>query len=271
MSLFLGLARGLHMAAYLVTFGSLFFSAVFAPVPKRLAWGAAALAVAAGVVWFLLQTADFAAPQNWSEEVAAIPIVAGETRFGTLLLLRLGILALAMGGFALGRTRLAAVLSGAGVLAESWLGHGAAMGGPVGDALFAGSLVHVAAAALWLGTLPALWLAVGEPVAPALLRRYALLGRACMTALLATAALYTVLLIGSVGAVLTTAYGLVALLKFLLMGGLILVALRAPRLSRGHPRRVVGAEIALGLALLLAAGVLLELQPPAMANMVTPE
>jgi len=269
--LVLGGVRGLHMAAYLAAFGSLLFGAVFAPVPRRLAWGFALVALVAGAAWFLLQTADFASPQSWGDEVAAFPIVAAQTRFGLLLLARLGLLALAMGGFARGWTRLAAIVAGAGVLAEAWLGHGAAMGGVEGDALFAASVVHLAAAGAWLGTLPALWVALGRSPDVALLRRYSLMGRSCMAVLLATAALYSVLLIGSVGAAFTTAYGLVALGKFLLLAALILLVFRAPRLRRATPRRVVAAEIALGLAVLLAAGVLLELEPPAMAGMVSPE
>jgi putative copper resistance protein D len=272
----LGLVRGMHIAGYIVAFGTLLFSTFFAPVPRRLAWVGFFLALLSGVVWFVLQTAAFAAPTGWADEVAAFPIVATQTRFGMLLIVRMVLLFLALLLFHRGKRRRAVAIAGLGVLAEAWLGHGAAMlGGTDGNELFAASVVHLGAAGMWLGTLPALWLVLGFHPEPArLARRYSLLGMVCVAALLATAALNYLLLIGSVRALFTTAYGLTALAKIALFAALLALAARnkfglTPLLPPSRPtlRRAVLLELALGFLLLLAAGVLLEQEPPTMANM----
>lgn len=270
-----GFCRGLHLAGYFCAFGAALFGALLA-WPKglrRLAWGGFALALVGGAAWFWLQTADFAGAGDPATVLATLPLVAGYTRFGWLTLARLGVLLLAMLCAQARRWRLAAGLSGLGVLAQSWLGHGAAMGGGEGDALFCVSLLHVAAAAAWLGTLPALALGLRADDAPqALARRYSRLGMACVTLLLGTALVQYLLLIGKFSALFTTGYGLAALVKLVLFAGMLGLAARnryllTPALpaSRGAFLRATLLETALGLALLMAAGVLMQLAPAAMA------
>jgi putative copper resistance protein D len=277
-----GLCRGLHMAGTFGVFGTLLLAATLLhgenlPGLKRLAWSALALALLAGAAWFLLQTADFAAAQRWSDIAAAAPIVAQDTRFGTLLLARSAALLLATLIFQGGYPRPAALLALAASLAESWLGHGGAMTGTIGLVLLLASLAHLASGAVWLGALPALHLGVrrlAPPAAARLARKFSPLGVACVVALLLTAGVQSYLLIGTPSALLTTPYGLTALVKCLLLAGLIALAAQnrtrlTPRLpaTRAQLLRNINLELALGFAVLLAAGLILQLQPPAMAAM----
>ncbi|MBU6449396.1 MAG: CopD family protein [Rhodospirillales bacterium] len=272
-----GLSRGLHLAGYFSAFGAALFGAVIMPVPglRRLAWGGFAVAVLGGAAWFWLQTADFASARSPSAVLAALPLVAEYTRFGWLTLARLALLLLAVLCAQGRRWRLAAALAGLGVLGESWLGHGAAMTGMEGWFLFACSLAHIGAAAAWLGTLPALALGLCSGVSPMVLaQRYSRLGMLCVAAILVTAFLQYLLLIGRVSAFFNTGYGEAALLKLVLFAALLTLAARnrwrlTPALpaSRAALLRAILWETALGVLVLLAAGVLMQLSPPVMAAM----
>lgn len=242
------------------------------PGLKRMAWAGFALALLAGAGWLLLQTAYFAGTTTPSEILSAVPLVLRDTRFGMVLSGRMAALLLAAVLFQCNRPRLAALLAFGGVVAQAWLGHGAAAGGREGDILLVISILHLAAAALWLGTLPALLLATARLADPtSLARRYFPLGAGCVVALLLTALVQYLLLIGSPAALFTSGYGAVALVKIILLALLIAVAARnrlglVPALpaTRRALLRAIGAEMLLGLFALLAAGILLQMAPPAM-------
>lgn len=270
-----GVCRGLHLAGYFCAFGTALFGAVLARMPglRRLAWAGFVVALLGGAGWFWLQTADFASAGNPVAVLAALPLVAGYTRFGWLTLARMGLLLLAMLCMQRRHWRLATVLTGIGVLGQAWLGHGAAMGGAEGWLLFGCSLAHIGAGAAWLGTLPALALGLKVSENPrALAEAYSRLGLVCVAMILATAFLQYLFLIGRVSAFFTTAYGAAALAKLVLFAGLLVLAGRnrfrlTPKLpaSRAAMGRAVALEMGLGFAVLLAAGVLMQLAPPAMA------
>ncbi len=269
-----GVCRGLHLAGYFCAFGTALYGALFGqPLGlRRLGWGGFGLALLGGAAWFWLQTADFASTSNPASVLAALPLVAGYTRFGWLTLARMGVLLLAMLCAQNRCWKLAAMLSGIGVLGESWLGHGAAMSGTKGWLLFGCSLAHIGAAAAWLGTLPALALGLRLSQNPrALAENYSRLGLVCVGAILATAFLQYLFLIGRVSAFFTTAYGAMALVKLLIFSVLLALAARnrnrlTPALpaSRAALGRAIAWEIGLGMAVLLVAGVLMQLAPPAM-------
>jgi putative copper resistance protein D len=277
-----GVCRGLHLAGYFSVFGTAIMSATLlhgrlVPRLRRLAWGGFVLALAAGAAWFLLQTAYFASAQSWAGTLTAIPIVVQDTRFGPLLLGRMAALLLAMLLFHTGWERLAALLMLGGVLAQAWLGHGGAMSGPEGDVLLASAMLHLAGAALWLGTLPALWLGLrclpGDE-AMRLARRFSPLGMTSVAMLAGTAVMQFVLLIGEVGALFASPYGALASAKIVALAVLLGLAARNKfRLTPGLPDsrstlcRTIMLEISLGLAILLTAGLLLQLEPPAMTSM----
>lgn len=275
-----GACRGLHLAGYFSAFG-----AMFLPVGllggervhglKHLAWAGFGLALLAGAAWFLLQTAYFASAQNIADVITAAPLVAFHTRFGGLLLGRLALLLLAVLLLHGKQQRVAALLGFGGVVAEAWLGHGGAMIGGEGDVLLGTAILHLAAAALWLGTLPALLLAIARLPNPGpLARRYSPLGMACVAVLLLTALVQYILLIGRPAALFNSGYGALALVKMLLLALLIGLAARnrqrlVPALPSSRPVLLwsIGAEMLLGLLVLVAAGILLQLAPPAMASM----
>lgn len=277
-----GILRGLHIAGSFSAFGTMFLSATLLrrqPVPnlKPLAWASLGLALLAGLGWFLLQTADFASAQNFGDVLAAIPIVAQDTRFGILLLSRCAVLILATCCFQAGWPRIAALIAFGTVIAESWLGHGGAMSGTIGTLLLITSIAHLSAAASWLGTLPALYLAIKRGpanIVQNLAKKYSILGITCVATLIVTGAINYWFLIGRPAALVTSAYGLTASVKTLLLFGLIILATLnrtrfTPRLPSTSPNllRSINLEIALGLLILLAAGLILQLEPPAMAMM----
>jgi copper resistance protein D len=280
--LLLGGFRGLHIAGSFCAFGTMFLSATLLtgknpPGVKRLAWACLGLAFLAGVGWFFLQTTDFASAQNFGDVLAAIPIVTQDTRFGGVLLGRCAALFLATCCFQADWPRFAALIAAGTVIAESWLGHGGAMSGTIGTVLFITSIAHLSAAAAWLGTLPALRLALKRlppEAAQNLAQNYSPLGIACVVTLIVTAAVQYVLLIGRPAALVTSAYGLTASVKILLLLGLIALATLnrtrfTPTLPQTRPQLLqsINAEIALGLLAFLAAGLILQLEPPAMALM----
>jgi copper resistance protein D len=275
-----GACRGLHLAGYFGAFGAMFLPTALlrgriVPGLKRLAWAGFGLALLAGAAWFLLQTANFASAQSFADVIDTTPIVAQDTFFGRLLLTRLAALLLAVLLFQCSQQRLAVILGFTGVVAEAWLGHGGAMTGGEGDVLLETSILHIAAAALWLGTLPALFAAIAVLDDPApLARRYSLLGMGCVAVLLFTALIQYVLLIARPAAFFSSAYGAMALLKILLLAALVALAGRnrmrlVPALPTARPvfLQAICAEIFLGLLVLVAAGILLQLEPPAMAAM----
>jgi copper resistance protein D len=275
-----GLCRGLHLAGYFTSFGAMFLPAILwrgAEIKglKPLAWAALGLALFAGIAWLLLQAAYFASAQDFADTIAAIPAVLQYTRFGNLLLVRMALLLLAVLLFQSNQPRLAALLAFSGVLAQAWLGHGGAMTGREGDVLLVTAILHLASAALWLGTLPALLIAVAKLPDPTVLaRRYSPLGMGCVATILLTALVQYAMLIARPTALLTSGYGALALAKIFMLALLIAIAARnrlrlTPTLpaSRKALRHAIGGEIALGLLVLIAAGTLLQLAPPAMASM----
>jgi putative copper resistance protein D len=244
---------------------------------RSIAFASLALALIAGAAWFLLQTADFASATSLSDVISALPIVARDTRFGALLLGRCAALLAATACLHLNWPRPAALIAGGAIIAESWLGHGGAMTGPIGAILLVTSIAHLAAGAAWLGSLPALYLALKQlpdDAAKQLARNFSPLGIACVATLIITAAIQYCVLIGRPASLFTSAYGLTALAKILGLTALIALAARnrtrlVPTLpaSRARLLRSVRHEIMLGLLILLAAGLILQLEPPTMAAM----
>jgi putative copper export protein len=285
------IARGLHMAGSFSLFGTCGIAAVLLPrdIPpvlarslKRLAWGSFALLAAAGGLWFVLETADMAGAEDFSDVWGALSLVAGQTRFGELLIGRSFCLLLAALSFHFGYKRIAAVLAGAAVVAEAWLGHGGAMTGAVGNLLLVSSICHLASGGAWLGSLPALRAGISTlPIAQAaqLARRFSPIGMVCVVGLILSATVQYVFLIGRPAALFNNSYGLTASFKILCL--LSLAALASVNRSRLAPRlglaedtarhallRSIGAEIFVGLLVLLAAGFLIQQTPPAMALML---
>ncbi len=283
--------RGLHIAGCFVLFGNCVLQGWLLPGPVKpwvqarlrvISQGSFAVLFVAGICWFVLQTVDMSGAQDAADVWQALPVVAGSTRFGGLLIGRLVGFVLAALALWLGWRRGAAVVAGAALAAEGWLGHGGAMPGPVGTLLLGSAVLHLLSGGVWLGSLPGLWVGLrGLDMAQAavLARRFSPLGAVCVIGLLLSASVQFLVLIGSPAALLNNGYGQLALLKMILLLGLLALAAvnryhLAPRLPMGDEParrlllRSVVAEMALGLLAVLAAGMILQLAPPAMAAML---
>src|SRR5690349_9188609 len=112
----MALARGLHLAAMLSLLGAAAFIVWLLPTVAaspaalrrrlyslcRLSGG---VAILAGAAWFVQQTAAIADADTWSDVLDALPVVATHTHYGTIMLVRLLLLALAAACLARHQTR----------------------------------------------------------------------------------------------------------------------------------------------------------------------
>ena len=287
----LAIARGLHMAGCFLLFGTSGLATVLLPPNWRqdlqkplrfMAWSGFAILLIAGVAWFILESASMVGAETLSDVWSALPIVASSTRFGELLIGRSLALMAAVLFFQFGLSRIAAIFAGLALAAEAWLGHGGAMTGAIGTILLIASICHLLSGGVWLGSLPALWLAIKRlPLKEAgeMAWRFSPIGIACVIGLIASSSAQYAFLIGTPRSLLNNGYGLLASFKIVLLLGLLALATLnrqklTPALLAGDEsaRRVllrsVQMEVALGLFVLLAAGLLLQLTPPSMALML---
>jgi putative copper resistance protein D len=241
--------------------------------------------------WFYLVVADMGGltlVQAFSGE--GWQTVLFKTDFGRVWQLRLGLIvtALALVGLGLAgkkwlsRVKLALFPLAFGLLVSlGWVSHAAAAGrqalGLLGDAL------HLCAAGAWMGGLLPLVIflahakvsvSLGER-APDVLRRFSALSLGCVSVLVVSGLSNSWLLVGSIGALFTTPYGLLLLLKLTLFGVLLVLGtwnrlmIKAGRRSEASRsdlfsqlRRNVICEICLGLAVVAIVG-WLGITPPA--------
>jgi len=134
--------------------------------------------------------------------------------------------------------------------------------------------LHELGAALWLGGLPCLWLALHRVRRPLLATRigvrYSALAITGVAMIIGSAAVFSILYIGSLDAVYGTAYGAMVITKSVLFGILLLLGLlnfRAVRcfaVDTGAVERVrhfVEVEMGIGFAVLMAAASITSLPP----------
>ena len=283
----LALARAAADATMLAAFGTLLFRVLIAPPVlarmergaasaadarlRRLAWLSLLAAVLTALAWIALQGV------NLGGTVASVPLVLRATLFGHLLLLRLALFGLAALALGFRRIAVAAAFTGVAVVTQAGLGHAASMYGGLSWLLLS-EVLHLLAAGAWLGGLLSLLalIAAATPGAAALAsRRFSLLGTSCVLVLAGTAAFQSFVLIGGLPGWIGTSYGLVALVKLVLFVALLGFAARnrfrltpvlsgtAPEAARGGLMRSIAGETAVGLLVVLAAGLLTSL-PPAM-------
>lgn len=289
------LLRGLHLAATLSLLGTVGFRAWILPshlvVPEalhsllaRLQWISGLIALLAGAAWFMLQATSIADADTLSGALAAMPVVAADARFGNILLARLGLLSVAAllaspsricrKGLAW-RNGVTLLVTVAALSLQGMIGHVGATAGAIGDSLVLSEALHLLAAGFWLGGLlplfMCLWL-LPQAQAAAVCEGFSPIGLGCVLVLAGTGFAQGLELIGSLPALLGTAYGHIALLKI----GLFLAALAmavgnrlwlTDRLAIGGvgARRTmlvsVGVETGVGAAIVLAAGYLASATP----------
>ncbi len=299
--------RSAYVAALISLFGTLVFTAVVvralppAPWARRvharlagLGRSSFALAVVLGAAWFAAQAAAVAGAQSLREALAALPPVLLETQFGQLLLVRFALL-LALWPVCLLQRRqasgvrnhwlmaLAISLAGGALALQAATSHAGAVGGGAGQGLMLAEALHVTAAGAWLGGLMPLLIALAAmppDAAAAAARRFFPLGLIAVSFVALTSLIQAIALVGSVPALVGTAYGRVVLIKLLLfslmlgfaaLNRLLFVARAFPdqksssigQCSKPGSRlcHSIMAETALAGVLLLAAGSLAQLTP----------
>jgi putative copper resistance protein D len=278
------LMRGVTDAVLLMVFGTLVFRVVVAPAAFALLPMAeaaafrrglacqgrilAATALLALAVWLVLVARSLAEATAFGATIDAVWTVIADTSFGHILLAECVAVLLVLAGLVLPAPWDRASLAPAVILMVLHACHGHAFG-MGGRLLLVSVSAHLLAAGAWLGSLPALALALHRlppPVAAALARRFSPLGIVCVLVLAITAFYQGWMLIGGWSFLLHSAYGWTALLKLALFGLLLGLAAfnrqyATPRLAVSALRYAVGLEIGLGLIVVLAAGLLASLSP----------
>ena len=289
----LALVRGSFVAGLLSSFGSALFLAALAPALfKRIqggmagtlarrcqcvVWGSLVAAFVAGLAWLLFETRVIVDAESFIQAMATVPSVLLDTRFGQILALQCLALFGAAVAMASRRSRgptAAAVLpvslacrSGAQprLCHVTWAERAAS----VASVAFArgGRVARWPSAAVHGGT--------GTPleIAEHAARRFSVLGLVSVTILAATSACQGWVLSGGLPGLTGTAYGAVLITKGTLFAVLIALAARnrfqlTPALARPDGDRArralvqsIAVETAIGLCVVLAAGVLSSLEP----------
>lgn len=287
------IVRAVHFAACLTALGTAGFAMLAAGVgqafERRLKWlAAAALAVAliSGALWFgLVARRIVDVPLGallWDDSLAS---VATDTRFGRVALLRLALATVAGAALLLSRWRRPAVAASAALTASiAWTSHAGAGTGSLGAILIVSDVVHLVAAGLWLGGLPALAYVLlhgrRDParaeVATRATLRFSTLAVASVAALAASGLTNSAILLGWPGDLIASSYGRVLAVKMALFASmLILATVNRYRLTPRLPgpcaiRRLTAttlAETGLGAGVVLLVGILGTLPPASHLHM----
>lgn len=243
-------------------------------------WLGLAFAVVSGAFWLV------AVATNIGGEVSLVLIATG---FGRVWIVRLALTALVLlcvmaqrlpqtgGNWSVAP----GAIAGACLMGSlAWSGHAAGTPGIVGDVHRLADVLHLVAAAAWLGGLLPLWLLLRRNIenddGPAMLakavatRRFSALGIIAVGTLLATGSMNSWILVGDPKALLEMRYGQLLLLKVMLFVTMVAIATynRAsltPRLAEAVARRQLArnalAETGLGFAILMIVSVLGVLPP----------
>ncbi|MBK6008691.1 copper homeostasis membrane protein CopD [Ramlibacter ginsenosidimutans] len=298
--------RALHLLALAVLAGGFFFPLFVLPAsaaaePERSVlctwlarlrlWGTA-VALVTWVAWLLAVAASMSGEplaQAWRPTVTGV--VLEQTRFGHVWLIRCVLLVAML--FYLGQVRkrrvagaaspgpAGALIAAGALLSQVWAGHAAAA--PLSHA--AADAVHLVAAALWVGCLlPLLALLVRaranatpwRALAARAANGFSGMGTAAVAALVVTGFLNGQMMVGSMLALATSAYGRLVLVKIVLFGAMLSLAAMnrwwlGPRLHSGGAQgdaarkllRNVGIELALGAGVFAVVGLLGGTEPPA--------
>ncbi len=266
----LAAARAAADASLLSLFGALVLHAAVAPAGLRVARWSAAAAAAALPAWLVAESV------NLGGSLAAAPDVLLHTAYGHLVAGSWACALVALAATGPGwRLAVALAAAGSGLLLQAGHSHAAAMQ-PGISLLLASTALHELAAGAWLGGLLPLARFVRAaplPAASLAVRRYSVLGIACVLALAGTAAWQSSLLVGGLAGWVGTEYGRVALAKLALLAALVAIAALnrqalAPALAGRDPARArrrlglsITVETGLGLLVVSAAALLTSLEP----------
>ncbi|GAC1335974.1 MAG: copper homeostasis membrane protein CopD [Bradyrhizobium sp.] len=299
--------RAVHFAATAVTTGTVVFRTMvakgvlgseqaaagrFRTKVLGVAWIALALAVASGVIWLLLQAAAMSGlPVSEATTAGVLSTVVNQTQFGFVSEIRLGLAVVVAACLACDRLALKdgiALAAAVGLSAAlAWSGHAGATPGPLGNLHLAADVLHLIAAASWIGGLVPLVLLLAlarhnpslgwASIAGDSAQRFSILGIVSVATLFVTGIVNAWILVGSFHALFATQYGQLLMLKIMVFA--IMLAFAAvnrlaltPRLA-GSPesaariealRRLTRnsmVEIGLGLIIFAMVGMLGTLHP----------
>jgi putative copper resistance protein D len=268
--------RALHFAATVSVAGVVFFivgisEPTLRSVPddardalavrRRLAWTAwisLVVALLSGVPWLVLTAESMSGEPLGALSHGVLWIVVSQTDFGNVWLLRI-VAACLLGGLfvhfvsvkgltALWLKTVTAVLAAVFVGALAFTGHGIGGQGVEGIVHPAADVLHLVAAAAWVGALLPLALlltTIGPDssslaVARIATLRFSTLGLASVATLLVTGIINTWYLVGSVSALIGTDYGQLLLFKLALFAAMVGIAV--VNWSRLTPRLVQNAD-----------------------------
>ncbi len=271
------LVRGVHDAAVLSLLGAFCFAPFVLPrryvcqIGASLRWLACisgAVALIAGILWFLGEASMVAEAHGIAATLGAVPAFLAYVRFGQILVVRLVMIVAALA--LVSRPHAALAPASVAVALQPWLGHAAQLGAGLATL----EILHVVAAGIWFGSLIPLLLCLrllpaGD--AAQTLRSFSRIGVLAVLTLAGTGLAQGVVLAGGAGGLIHTTYGHVALIKLALFAlalglaacnNLILTPRLARSTSTSKPLRVsIANEAMIGVAIVLAAGWLANLAP----------
>jgi putative copper resistance protein D len=301
--------RALHLAALALLAGGFAFPLLVLPLSlaaqpersvlrgwlARLRLSGALLALVTWLAWLVLVAAGMSGlPLAEATHPSVLEAVVFRTRFGQVWAIRFALLVLMLAWLLAMRRGSApqdresdsggCVLAALLLLSQVWAGHATA----APPLHVAADALHLAAAALWTGSLPPLLLLLGrtgEPtpswnaLAAAAARGFTGLGVFAVGALAITGLFHGRMMVGNLDALASTGYGRLVAAKIVLFAAMLALAAAnrfwlTPRLAlaNGAPsaaarilRRNVAAEIVLGACILAIVGALGGTQPPAHA------
>lgn len=292
---FVGLRLAQYLAVALLAGTPLFLLCVL-PVStggRAPAWASPTLVSASWILGagaalgFFVQTAMLAGDMS-SVTPTTLGLVAGQTELGRAAVLRMVVAAAGLPILILGRKprltwMLVAGLGLAACASFAWSGHGLASEGAAHAPHLMFDIIHLWAAAAWLGALAAFLLLACAPRPGAddladlhrALARFSGIGSLLVAALVVTGLANSLFLIGvdRLSALWTTSYGLVLIAKLAAFAGMVvLAAINRFRLTPALAREPAGAlpalrrslfvEAGLGVAVVALVAVLGTLPPP---------
>ncbi len=232
------LCRFLHFIVVLLMFGACVFRPLLlgtAALPAldrqllRITRGLACVGLGSGIAWLLLITASMAGGWDAALQPATVQLVLGKTFFGQVwtwhLLLNLLLVIVLIKPWPALRLPLIALM----LVTLAPVGHGAMLDGLSGQLLILNQVVHLASVGAWLGGLLLLVLILRQTPPLALrpiLRRFSGVGYALVAGLLVTGLINVRVLTGQWWPTpLFEGFALILLIKVLLVGGMLALAL----------------------------------------------
>jgi copper resistance protein D len=246
--------RGVHFAATAILTGTLIFrtvvveaaaaSATPAAILVRaqtlgVAWIALAISAASGMVWLLLEATSMSGlPLAEAVTPDVLSTVINETQFGFIAEIRFSMAVILAGCLAADRFAparwLALVLSIGLIAAVAWTGHAGSTLGQTGPLHLTADVLHLCAAATWMGGLVSLVLLLsvarregtlaGASFARNATQRFSTLGIASVMAIFATGMVNAWILVGSLHRLIDTGYGRLLILKMTLFAVMLAIA-----------------------------------------------